>query len=169
MRKAARLERRTKVDRAVRDAVSQQTYTSNEVARLAQVTARQLQWWDERGLVAPYKQRHKRLYKPSEAIEIMIMAELRRKGVSLNEIRQVLPSIKREMDKRLRTRGENEAELYLVTDMKSIHLEHRVEVLIELYKKARHPLLLVCISDQRKQLESVGGTQRAESQLKLFE
>jgi DNA-binding transcriptional MerR regulator len=145
------------------------TFTSNEVASLADVTARQLQWWDERGLVAPYKEGHKRLYKPSEAIQIMVMSELRRKGVSLNEIRQVLPSIKREIDKRSRIRGENESELYLVTDMKSVHLEHRVEALIEFYKKAPRPLLLVCVSDQRKRLESVAGPLQPENQLKLFE
>ena len=31
----------------------QQQFTSNEVIALTGITARQLQWWDERGIVAP--------------------------------------------------------------------------------------------------------------------
>lgn len=120
-------------------------------------------------MVSPYQEGHKRFYKPGEVIEIMVMSELRRKGVSLSEIRQVLPSIKREMDKRRRTLGENEAELYLVTDMKTVHLEHRPEAIIELYKKARHPMFLVCVSDQRKRLGWIKGSRRPERQMELFE
>ena len=32
---------------------SDQSFSSEEVATLARVTARQLQWWDERGVVSP--------------------------------------------------------------------------------------------------------------------
>ncbi|MGZ4835901.1 MAG: MerR family transcriptional regulator, partial [Terriglobales bacterium] len=37
----------------------EQRYTSNEVIALTGITARQLQWWDERGLVVPLKQGHR--------------------------------------------------------------------------------------------------------------
>ena len=38
------------------------SFTSNEVVALTGITPRQLQWWDERGLVVPARQGHRRLY-----------------------------------------------------------------------------------------------------------
>ncbi len=40
-----------------------QSFSSEEVATLARVTARQLQWWDERGVVSPEHQGHRRRYR----------------------------------------------------------------------------------------------------------
>ena len=56
------------------------TYTSTDVARIAQVSLRQLQWWDERKVVSPHHEGHKRIYLAEEVIEITLIAELRRKG-----------------------------------------------------------------------------------------
>jgi DNA-binding transcriptional MerR regulator len=60
-----------------------QAYTSAEVARIARVSLRQLQWWDERRVVSPARNNHKRLYEPDQVIEVSVIAELRRKGFSL--------------------------------------------------------------------------------------
>ena len=60
----------------------ERAYTSTEVARIAQVSLRQLQWWDERKVVSPRHEGHKRVYVPEEVVEITIIAELRRKGFS---------------------------------------------------------------------------------------
>ncbi len=38
----------------------QDKYTSREVMTLTGITARQLQWWDERGIVVPEHAGHKR-------------------------------------------------------------------------------------------------------------
>ena len=59
------------------------TYTSADVARIARVSLRQLQWWDERRVVSPAQDNHKRLYQPDQVIEVSVIAELRRKGFSL--------------------------------------------------------------------------------------
>ena len=69
--------------------------------RIAQVSLRQLQWWDERKVVSPRHEGHKRVYLPEEVIEITVIAELRRKGFSLQKIRRVLRFLQREMGKRL--------------------------------------------------------------------
>ena len=34
----------------------QRQFTSNDVIALTGITARQLQWWDERGIVAPERE-----------------------------------------------------------------------------------------------------------------
>jgi len=59
------------------------TYSSREVARIGGVSLRQLQWWDERKVVSPRHEGHRRVYFAAEVIEITVIAELRRKGFSL--------------------------------------------------------------------------------------
>ena len=66
---------------------SDQNFSSEEVAALARVTPRQLQWWDERGVVSPEHQGHRRRYRLEELIEVAVIAELRSKGFSLQKIR----------------------------------------------------------------------------------
>ncbi len=39
------------------------TYNSTDVAKIAQVSLRQLQWWHERKVVSPRHEGHKRIYQ----------------------------------------------------------------------------------------------------------
>jgi DNA-binding transcriptional MerR regulator len=128
------------------------TYSSSEVAEVAQVSLRQLQWWDERKVVSPRHEGHRRVYGPGEVIEITVIAELRRKGFSLQKIRRVLRFLQREMGKRLAEVMQSSSDLHLVTDGKSIFLEDQHERIIDLLKNAKQPMFLVCVSDQAKRL-----------------
>ena len=58
-------------------------YSSSEVARIARVSLRQLQWWDERHVVSPRHEGHRRMYSPEEVLEVTVIAELRSKAFSL--------------------------------------------------------------------------------------
>lgn len=134
---------------------NQRTYTSTDVAKIAQVSLRQLQWWDERKVVSPRHEGHKRIYLAEEVIEITVIAELRRKGFSLQKIRRVLRFLQREMGRRLADVLSNESRLHLLTDGKSIFLEDQQDRIIDLLKNARQPMFLVCVSDQVKRLEDI--------------
>lgn len=131
------------------------TYTSTDVARIAQVSLRQLQWWDERKVVSPRHEGHKRIYLAEEVVEITVIAELRRKGFSLQKIRRVLRFLQREMGRRLGDVLSSESKLHLLTDGKSIFLEDQQDRIIDLLKNARQPMFLVCVSDQVKRLDEV--------------
>jgi DNA-binding transcriptional MerR regulator len=116
------------------------------------VSLRQLQWWDERKVVSPRHEGHKRVYLSEEVVEITVIAELRRKGFSLQKIRRVLRFLQREMGRRLSEVLENQSDLHLVTDGKSIFLEDKSERIIDIMKNARQPMFLVCVSDQVRRL-----------------
>ena len=131
----------------------QRTFTSTDVAKIAQVSLRQLQWWDERKVVSPRHEGHKRIYLAEEVIEITVIAELRRKGFSLQKIRRVLRFLQREMGRRLADVMSTDSRLHLLTDGKSIYLEDQQDRIIDLLKNARQPMFLVCVSDQAKRLE----------------
>ena len=116
------------------------------------MSLRQLQWWDEKKVVSPHHEGHKRVYSSEEVIEITVIAELRRKGFSLQKIRRVLRFLQREMGKRLSEVLENQSDLHLVTDGKSIYLEDQHERIIDILKNAKQPMFLVCVSDQVRRL-----------------
>jgi DNA-binding transcriptional MerR regulator len=131
------------------------TYSSVEVSTLASVSLRQLQWWDERKVVSPRHEGHRRIYFPAEVIEITVIAELRRKGFSLQKIRRVLRFLQKEMGKRLSDLTQAGSDLHLVTDGKAIYLEDRHERIIDLLKNAHQPMFLVCVSDQARRLDEI--------------
>ena len=64
------------------------TYSSREVAALTGLSARQLQLWDAGGLLSPAIPSHKtaaggyteRRYTPIELFELMVLADLQRRG-----------------------------------------------------------------------------------------
>jgi DNA-binding transcriptional MerR regulator len=151
--------------------MQERTYSSSEVAEVAGVSLRQLQWWDERKVVSPRHEGHRRVYFPPEVIEITVIAELRRKGFSLQKIRRVLRFLQREMGRRLAEVMQASSHLHLVTDGKSIYLEDQHDRIIDILKNARQPMFLVCVSDQARRLndverkpvrtESNGSTRRA--------
>ena len=74
---------------------SEASFTSAHVSRISGVSLRQLQWWDERKVVSPRHEGHRRVYQPEEVVEITVIAELRKKGFSLQKIRRVLRFLQR--------------------------------------------------------------------------
>jgi len=143
---------KTKKTRSENDG-GDRTFASSDVSRIAAVSLRQLQWWDERKVVSPKHEGHKRLYQAEEVIEITVIAELRRKGFSLQKIRRVLRFLQREMGKRLADVLQSDSDLHLVTDGKSIFLEDKQDRIIDILKNAKQPMFLVCVSDQVRRLE----------------
>lgn len=132
--------------------IQERTFSSSDVAEVAGVSLRQLQWWDERKVVSPRHEGHRRVYFPAEVIEITVIAELRRKGFSLQKIRRVLRFLQREMGRRLAEVLQASSQLHLVTDGKSIYLEDQHERIIDILKNARQPMFVVCVSDQARRL-----------------
>src|SRR5579863_4897516 len=129
-----------------------QGFNSTDVARICDVSLRQLQWWDERNVVSPRQDGHKRVYLPQEVLEVSVIAELRRKGFSLQKIRRVLRFLQKDMGKRLSDALRGDAEIHLLTDGKSIYLEDAPDRIIDLLKNARQPMFLVSVSDQVRRL-----------------
>src|SRR5256885_16111576 len=79
----------------------QGSFTSQDIIRLTGITARQLQWWDERRIVVPARQGHRRVYSFEDLTEIAVICELRRKGFSLKGVRKVVRFLQKELRKRL--------------------------------------------------------------------
>src|SRR5580658_4393575 len=139
-------------------------YNSSEVSRICGVSLRQLQWWDERNVVSPRQDGHKRVYRAEEVVEISVIAELRRKGFSLQKIRRVLRFLQKDMGKRLSDALAASSDVHLLTDGKSIYLEEASDRIIDLLKNAKQPMFLVSVSDQVKRLNAASERKPARSE-----
>ncbi len=149
--------------------VGEPFFLSSDVARMAAVSLRQLQWWDERKVVSPSKRDHRRLYAPTQVLEVLIVAGLRRKGLSLQKIRRVLRSLRRELGETLKRNGNGGSKLFILTDGQAIRLEARPDRLLQLLTDAKRAMYVISLSDQVKRIASDKASRRyLARQLPLF-
>jgi DNA-binding transcriptional MerR regulator len=128
-------------------------FTSREVIRCTGISPRQLQWWDEQGMVVPSKQGHRRLYSREDLAELAVICDLRRRGFSLQKVRKVLRFLQRELGKRLVETLSSSSEYHLLTDGRNIFLENSARQVVNVLKNARQPMLAVCLSDTVRRLQ----------------
>ncbi len=125
----------------------QKQFTSREVVQLTGITPRQLQWWDERGIVVPSREGRRRLYSMEDLSEIGVICELRDRGFSLQRVRKVVRFLQAEFNKRLAEAVSGASEYHLLTDGRSLYLETSAQQIVDILKNARQPMLAVCLSD----------------------
>ncbi len=133
----------------------QNLFTSRDVIALTGITARQLQWWDERRIVVPARQGHRRLYSMEDLAEVAVICELRRRGFSLQRVRKVMRFLQREFSKRLAETVSGASEYHLLTDGQSLYLETSAKQILDILKNARQPMFTICLSDTVRQVRAV--------------
>ena len=129
-------------------------FTSREVIALTGITARQLQWWDERGVVKPLREGHRRLYSMNHLTEVAVICELRRKGFSLQGVRKVLRFLDREFGKGLAEIVNRNSEYHLLTDGTHLYLETSARQIVDILKNSSQPILGICLSDAVRQVRA---------------
>jgi DNA-binding transcriptional MerR regulator len=132
----------------------QQSFTSRDVVALTGITARQLQWWDERGIVVPAREGHRRLYSMEDLAEVAVICELRRRGFSLQRVRKVMRFLQKEFTKRLAETVSGASEYHLLTDGQTLYLETSPRQIVDILKNTRQPMLTVCLSDTVRQVRA---------------
>ena len=123
------------------------SFSTGEVVELTGVTARQLQWWDERRIVVPARLGRNRVYSATDLIDILVIEQLRRRRVSLAQIRRALRFLRMELHARLADLVSGVREFHLLLDGKRVYLETESKQIVDLLRNARQPMLLVCLTD----------------------
>src|SRR6476646_6234640 len=132
----------------------QARFTSREVMALTGITLRQLQWWDERRIVVPAREGHRRLYSNEDLAEVAVICELRRRGFSLQRVRKVMRFLQREFSKRLAETVTGSSDYHLLTDGRTLYLETSARQIVDILKNARQPMLSICLSDTVRQVRA---------------
>ena len=130
------------------------SFPSREAIALTGISARQLQWWDERGVVKPHRQGHRRLYSMQNITEIAVICELKRKGFSLQAVRKVMRFLQREFSKGLAEIVSRTSDVHLLTDGKHLYLETSARQIVDILKNSNQPILGVCLSDAVRQVRA---------------
>jgi DNA-binding transcriptional MerR regulator len=126
-------------------------YSSREVAAQTGLSARQLQWWDRRGLFTPSVPTHRteaggfteRRYTPIELLELMVLADLRRRGFSLARIRRLLHVLRTRFNVRLFEAIEGGGPVTLFIDGDAIYARTESGEYFNVLDHPRQPLLVL--------------------------
>jgi len=144
------------------------TYSSREVASLTGLTARQLQLWDQSGLVAAAIPTHKtdaggyteRRYTPIELFELLVLADLRRRGFSVHQLHQILEILHHRFGARLFDATGGGGRVQLLTDGRDVYARTDRGEFFNLLHQPTQPLLVVGNEGLLKELGSTLRTGR---------
>jgi DNA-binding transcriptional MerR regulator len=138
------------------------TYTSREVAELTGLSARQLQWWDDKRLfashIAPKKTARggytERRYTPVDLLELLVLAELRRQGVSVGQLRRLLETLRTRFGVRLFETIGGGGPVTLLTDGRDVYGRAGNGDLFNLLRDPLQPLLTLSEVDGLRELSA---------------
>jgi DNA-binding transcriptional MerR regulator len=127
------------------------TYTSREVTAMTGLTARQLQWWDAKRLFASHIASKKtarggyteRRYTPVDLLELLVLAELRRQGMSPAQLRRLLETLRDQFGVRLFETIGGGGPLTLLTDGHDVYGRTSRGDLFNLLRDPLQPLLML--------------------------
>ncbi len=143
------------------------TYSSREVAALTGLTARQLQLWDAGGLLSPTVPSHKtdaggyteRRYTPIELFELLVLADLRRRGFTINQLHQMMHILAEQFGQRLFDATGGGGSVQLLTDGREIYARTGDGAFYNLLKSPGQAMLVV---GNEGVLKMLGGRVRAK-------
>jgi DNA-binding transcriptional MerR regulator len=138
------------------------TYSSREVAALTGLSARQLQLWDAGGLLSPTIPSHRtaaggyteRRYTPIELFELLVLADLRRRGFTIHQLHQLLRILQEQFGERLFDATGGGGSVQLLTDGRDIYARSASGAFFNLLKMPTQPLLVVGNEGLLKNLSS---------------
>ena len=127
------------------------TYSSREVAALTGLTARQLQLWDTSRLLPPAIAPHRtaaggyteRRYSPIDLFELLVLADLRRLGFSVQQLHAIIRVLKEHFGARLFEATGGGGSVRLLTDGQTIYARTSGGAFFNLLRTPTQPLLAV--------------------------
>jgi DNA-binding transcriptional MerR regulator len=136
------------------------TYSSREVAALTGLTARQLQLWDAGGLLSPAIPSHKtdaggyteRRYTPIELFELLVLADLRRRGFTVQQLHRILQVLADQFGQRLFEATGGGGSVQLLTDGREIYARTAAGAFFNLLRTPAQALMVVGDEELLKEL-----------------
>jgi DNA-binding transcriptional MerR regulator len=129
-------------------------FTTNDVIVLTGLTGRQLQWWDERGLIKPSRQGHRRIYSWDQLVTAAVICQLRRRGFSLQRVRKVVAFLGREFGTNLAATVRAASEYHLLSDGTNLYLRTSARQVVDLLKNSAQPMFDICLSDEVRRVRA---------------
>jgi DNA-binding transcriptional MerR regulator len=127
------------------------TYSSREVAALTGLSARQLQIWDQGGLLSPAIAPHRtaaggyteRRYTPIELFELLVLADLRQRGFSVPQLHTLMRTLRDHFGIRLFEATGGGSAVRLLSDGRELYARTADGKIFNLLKTPAQPLLVI--------------------------
>lgn len=144
------------------------SYSAREVAAISGLTARQLQGWHAAGVFLPAVPPRRtslggfteRRYTPVDVIELVALAELRRRGFTPSALRLMMDTLRDCFRRRLSETLDDAGDLRLLTDGRGLFLRTQLGHIFDLLADPTQPL----ITGDGLPLKPVSGAVRARRQ-----
>jgi len=153
------------------------TYSSREVAALTGLSARQLQVWDARRLLPAAIASRKtaaggyteRRYTPIELFELLVLADLRRRGFTIHQLHHLLRVLREQFGERLFDATGGGGSVQLLTDGREIYARSASGAFFNLLKTPSQPMLVIGNEGLLRTLSSSMRPQRKKKKRRLSE
>ncbi len=147
------------------------TYSSREVAALTGLSARQLQLWDDGGLLSAAIPTHRtaaggyteRRYTPIELFELLVLADLRHRGFSVPQLQAVVDALRDHFGTRLFEATGGGGAIQLLTDGLEIYARTNEGEFFNVLRAPTQPMLVV---GDEELLRELGGKVRKKKTAK---
>jgi DNA-binding transcriptional MerR regulator len=136
------------------------TYSSREVAAITGLSARQLQVWDTGRLLSAAIPPHRtaaggyteRRYTPIELFELVVLADLRRRGFTVHQLHTIVDVLRTRFGVRLFEATGGGGQVQLLTDGRDIYARTTNGAFYNLLRAPSQPLLVVGDEELLKEL-----------------
>lgn len=115
-------------------------FDAGQVMAMAGISKRQIQWWDERGLVRPTHRAHRRYYTSTQAALVIVVAQLLHKGYTLQRCRKLLRALTQE----IAAASASTSRAWLATDGRRVRFVDSLDLLAD-FQRA-HPVTVVYLT-----------------------
>lgn len=137
-------------------------YSSREVTAVTGLTADQLRWWERQKLIAPAVASHRtdaggfteRRYTPVDLLELLVLADLRRRGFAIPELLELIATLKECFGVRVYEAAGDGGLVTLLTDGRDIYARMQDGRLFNLLRDPTQPLLVIGGEQRWKKLAS---------------
>ena len=132
-----------------------------EVAVITGVSLRQLQWWDEQGIVTPMQKGHRRLYRMREVIEVVLITEFAPQGDFTAENPQSSFASAKDAWRLVLYAAQGRLGT-VFADRRRTMSSWRIQTaaIVRIVKESNQPIIAVCITDQIARLNSRAGLRK---------
>ena len=123
------------------------TLRTAEVARFAEVSLRQLQIWEEKRVAVASRCGRVRVYDATQAVFVVVCAELRRRGLSFQRLHRLAPEVRQILDDHGVADITGQRQVFLLTDGRQVYLADSPNRICELVSNFFRPVMCVNVSN----------------------
>ena len=130
-------------------------FRTAEVAKLAGVSLRQLQIWEEKRVAVAARSGRVRLYSASQALFVIIVAELRKRGLSFQRLRSISGALRQLLVDHGIDAGNSRNESFLLTDGRQVQIADSPNKTCKLVLNFFRPIVCIDLAECLERIEKM--------------